>query len=96
MSKLTQWEAHMCVIRGEIISQATAIKKEKQTRLKDIFTKLKSLEATHRCTLAHQTYLELTEVCTLLQEKLGRNLKKKYTHYHKKYFMSLVTSVDIY
>lgn len=67
-SKLTQWEAHKYVVRGKLLSLVAAIKREKQAILKDIFTKLKTLEATQKSTLAQQFYQELTEVCTLLQE----------------------------
>lgn len=77
-SQFIQWEAHKCVLRGKFLALASAVKWEKQTYLREIFSKLKRLEATHKCTLAQQTYQELVETLTLLQDELGCKLKRKH------------------
>lgn len=93
--KLTQWEAHKCVIRGKLISLAAAIKKEKKARLTELFTKLRTLEMIHKRNLAQKSYMELTETHVLLQEELGRNLRKKI-HYHRSSLINLEIHVTVY
>lgn len=78
-SQLTLWEAHICVIRGKLLALASTLKREKQTYIRAIFSKLKRLETTHKPTLVQQTHQELVETRILLQEELGPKLKHKYT-----------------
>lgn len=53
-SKLTQWEAHKCVVRGKLISIAATLKKAKKTKLANLFSKLKKLESLHKRNLAQK------------------------------------------
>lgn len=46
-SSVTQWEAHKCVIQGKLISMMARIKRERQTRLMDLFIKLKTRKTQH-------------------------------------------------
>lgn len=85
-SSITQWEAHKCIIRGKLFSLAARIKKEKQSQLKEMFDKLKTLEALHKRTLAQQSHLELTEVRTLIQDEIGKNIRKKFTLSQKLFY----------
>lgn len=61
-------------------------KKRKTAKLTDLFAKLKTLEATHKCTLAQSIHMKFIEIRTRIQEQLGHNLKKKFNLSQKLFY----------
>lgn len=85
-STLTQWEAHKCVIRGQLISLASALKHEKRKHMNDLLAKIQTLERAHKLYLAQHTHHELTETRKLLLEELGQKMRSKYTLSQKLFY----------
>ncbi|XP_040210578.1 CUB and sushi domain-containing protein 3-like [Rana temporaria] len=78
VSPVSLWEAHKCVIRGELIALATKAKKQRQEHINSLMATIKSLEASHKKSHAQATLKDLTQARTSLMEELGKRAKRRY------------------
>lgn len=78
ISPTSLWEAHKCVIRGELIALATKAKKQRQEYINSLIRTIGSLETSHKLTHARATLQELTHTRALLLEELGKRSRRRY------------------
>lgn len=78
MSPISLWEAHKCVIRGELLALSAKHKKEFQAKLLALTKTIKTLELSHKQTCAHSTLRELIKAWSSLLEELGILSKRRY------------------
>ncbi|CAH2293367.1 Hypothetical predicted protein, partial [Pelobates cultripes] len=75
------WEAHKCVLRGELIQIAKAQKRLREARVRCLTRDIQILETKHQVDTSLQTYKALT---TTLQLHAKRSLHKtKHTYFTK-------------
>lgn len=93
MNPITIWEAHKCVIRGDLLARAAKAKRQYQQSLKTLIDKITQLEAAHKQSLATADLHSLTEARNQLLVLLG----KQHRHRHmlsKDFTMNRVIKVD--
>lgn len=72
---MTQWEAHKCVIRGQLLSIASRRKREHQAMILSLSTKIRALEAQHKRSLAIKTSQDLQELRSQLTDELFKKAR---------------------
>lgn len=83
---MMQWEAHKCVIRGELIALQTKLKKQHQAKINDLLQQVKRLESTHKLSRAADTLQELTDTRTQLLELMGKQYRRRMTLANKTFY----------
>lgn len=68
MDPMMIWEAHKCTIRGELIKLGAQRKKKEEKDNQDLSDKIRTLEASHKQSLAVKTAKELLEARKALQD----------------------------
>lgn len=76
ISPISLWEAHKCVLHGELITLAT--KKQHQEYINSLIRTIKSLETSHKRTHAQATLQDLMRTRANLLEELGKCSKRRY------------------
>lgn len=78
ITPITVWEAHKCVIRGELVSLATKAKNTQQEQIKSLIDKIKRLEIFHKQSASKAALQDLTHMRITLLDELGENARRRY------------------
>lgn len=78
ISLISLWEAHKCVIRGELMALVAKNKRLQQERIQELLSSVKALETTHKLTQAQSTLQDLIQARFLLLEELDKRAKRRY------------------
>lgn len=80
------WEAHKSYIRGLLIKIGSRVKKERAREIVDLLGKIKTLEFTHKQSLASQTLLELTALRNQLRSLALIKAKETISKCHRSFY----------
>lgn len=78
ISQITLWEAHKCVIWGELMAQSAKIKRQNQDTIVRLIDKSRRMEASHKSSHSQQSLQELSHTRSLLLEELGKRTRRQY------------------
>lgn len=73
---MTQWEAHKCAIRGQLLAISARRKTKHQVLVLELSFKIRKLEAQHKRTLAIKTSQELVETRSFLLDELFKRVRR--------------------
>lgn len=86
ISPTTLWEAHKCVIRGELMAQAAKVKRNHQITIDNLIANIRRLEATHKQSHSQQTLQELMHSHSTLLEELGERTRRQYVLHQRVFY----------
>lgn len=86
ISPTTLWEAHKCVIRGELMAQAAKVKRLQQATIDNLIANIRRLEATHKQSHSQQTLQELMHSRSVLLEELGKCTRRQYVLHQRIFY----------
>lgn len=78
ISLISLWEAHKCVIRGELLALAAAAKRKCQEMVEMLIVKIHRLETFHKHSQSQKSLQDLLHTWSLLLEELGKPKKCWY------------------
>lgn len=73
---MTNWEAHKCVIRGELIAQAVRLRRK--VHIDDLTTRIQKLELAHKMSQAALSLQELQQTKADLLKGLNKKIKQNF------------------
>lgn len=86
VSPLTIWEAHKCVIRGELLRLGALRKRGSQQKIKKLIADIRALERTHKLRGERDALQKLMDARTLLLEEMGRKHKRRVAFSQKLFY----------
>lgn len=86
ISPTVTWATHKCVIRGELISLAAKQNKLRKAHINDLTTRIRTLERSHKVSLAASSLAELTQTREEVLEELNQTLNLKFAMTQKLFY----------
>lgn len=86
VSNQVVWEAHKVVIRGEMISQGSRLKKEKQKEITDVLEEIHKIEIKHKKSRDPEEDNKLLELRLKLTKCLDLKLKNKQRYFAHRFY----------
>lgn len=86
VTPLSVWNAHKCVIRGELLSISANRNKLNRSHIADLTARIHVLEQAHKASVADALLTELTQAREELLEALNKSLKRKFLLTQKLYY----------
>lgn len=78
ISPMMRWEAHKSTIRGELIALSAKRRKDRQTHINTLTSRIQALEAAHKSSMAATSLPELLQARSELLEALNKQTKRNY------------------
>ncbi|CAH2283960.1 Hypothetical predicted protein [Pelobates cultripes] len=85
-SSTIQWEAHKCVIRGELIKWGSHLKREKSKTRKKLYQDIKTLEESHKTSLSESDFAKLMSLRSELKILPNDTTKKAMLWSKQRYY----------